>query len=86
TIENETFLGCVELKSITLPNSVEYIGNNILYWCDNLESVTLPKSIKSMDKYALNGNQLKYIYIPKGTMSQFKSMLNPEYHSKLREK
>lgn len=86
TIENETFLGCVELKSITLPNSVEYIGNNILYWCDNLESVTLPKSIKSMDKYALNGNQLKYIYIPKGTMSQFKSMLAPEYHSKLREK
>ncbi|MBQ6275584.1 MAG: leucine-rich repeat domain-containing protein [Bacteroidales bacterium] len=86
TIENETFLGCVELKSITLPNSVEYIGNNILYWCDNLESVTLPKSIKSMDKYALNGNQLKYINIPKGTMSQFKSMLNPEYHSKLREK
>lgn len=86
TIENETFLGCVELKSITLPNSVEYIGNNILYWCDNLESVILPKSIKSMDKYALNGNQLKYINIPKGTMSQFKSMLNPEYHSKLREK
>lgn len=86
TIEKETFFGCAELKSITLPNSVEHIDSNILYWCDNLESVTLPKSIKSMDKYALNGNQLKYIYIPKGTMSQFKSMLPPEYHSKLKEK
>lgn len=86
TIKNETFMGCVELKSITIPNSVESIGSNIFYWCDIMESVTLPKSIKSMEQYAMNGTQLKYIYIPKGTMSQFKSMLPPEYHSKLKEK
>ena len=85
-IEKETFLGCNELKSIVIPNSVERIEQNIIYWCDKIESITLPKSIKSMNKYALNGNQLKYIYIPIGTMSQFKSMLDPEYHSMLKEK
>ena len=86
TIENETFYGCSNIKSIVLPNSIEHIGANAFYWCENLESVTLPKSIKSMDKYALNGNQLKYIYIPKGTTEQFKKLLDKEFHSKLREK
>lgn len=86
TIEKETFMGCNDLKTIVLPNSVEKLENNIFYWCETIESVTLPKSIKSIDKYALNGNNMKYIYIPKGTMSQFKSMLDPEYHSKLKEK
>jgi len=86
TIEKETFMGCVELKSITLPNSVEHLGPDIFYWCDTMESVTLPKSIKSIDKHAFYGSPLKYIYIPKGTMSQFKNMLDPEYHSKLKEK
>ena len=79
-------MGCVELKSIVLPNSIESIGANVFYWCDKIESVTLPKTIKSIDKYAFNGNNIKYIYIPKGTMPQFKSMLDSEFHSKLKEK
>ena len=86
SLEKETFMGCVELKSIVLPNSIESIGANVFYWCDKIESVTLPKTIKSIDKYAFNGNNIKYIYIPKGTMSQFKSMLDSEFHSKLKEK
>ncbi|MBO7572590.1 MAG: leucine-rich repeat domain-containing protein [Bacteroidales bacterium] len=86
TIEKETFMGCNDLKTIVLPNSVENLENNIFYWCETMESVTLPKSIKRIEKYALNGNNMKYIYIPKGTMSQFKSMLDPEYHNKLKEK
>ena len=86
TIEKETFFGCNELKTIVIPNSVERLENNIFYWCETIESVTLPKSIKSIDKYAFNGNKMKYIYIPKGTMSQFKSMVDPEYYSKLKEK
>ncbi len=87
SIENETLYGCSNMKSIVLPNSIEHIGANVFYWCENLESITLPKSIKSIDKYALNGcSNLKYINIPKGTMEQFKKMLDKEYHSKLREK
>lgn len=86
TIKKETFMGCSELVSITLPNSIEQIEPNIFYWCDKIESITLQNIVKNIAKYGFNGNELKTIYIPKGTTEQYKKILDPEYHSKLKEK
>lgn len=86
TIENNVFMGCFNLKNITIPNSVTEI-RDLTFYDSGLKTITLPSSIKSISKSAfIQCIELKSIYIPKGTMSQFKSMLEPEFHSKLKEK
>ena len=86
TIENNALMGCFNLKNITIPNSVTEI-KDLTFYDSGFKSITLPSSIKSISKSAfIQCFELKYIYIPKGTMSQFKTMLPPEYHSKLKEK
>lgn len=84
-IENELFMGDQGLESIVIPNSVIEIKKHSFY-DSGLKTVTLPKSINSIYKTAFKEcPNLKYIYIPKGTTEQFKRLLEPEYHSKLKE-
>lgn len=42
TICDGAFIGCISLKSVTLPNSLKSIGGNVFYCCDNLLLVFSP--------------------------------------------
>jgi hypothetical protein len=51
-IEDEAFMGCKTLKSITIPNSVTSIGSKAFWAATLLANVTLPDSITSMNHSA----------------------------------
>ena len=85
-IDDEAFMGCETMENITIPNSVTEINSKV-FLGSGLKTITLPQSITKISETAfVECPKLKTINIPKGTMSQFKGMLNSEYHSKLKEK
>ena len=46
------FLGCSSLTSLTLPSSLQSIGNSAFYGCNSLTSLTLPSSLQSIGNSA----------------------------------
>lgn len=46
------FLGCAELNSINIPDSVTEIGLGAFYACTSLTSITIPKCVTSIGNYA----------------------------------
>jgi uncharacterized repeat protein (TIGR02543 family) len=46
--------GCATLVGITIPNSVETIGNNAFRSCTNLASITIPDSVKTIGQSAFS--------------------------------
>ncbi|MBR5984439.1 MAG: leucine-rich repeat domain-containing protein [Bacteroidales bacterium] len=86
TINNKVFMGCFKIEDITIPNSVTEI-KDLTFYDSGLKTITLPISINKISGSAFNQClDLKNIYIPKGSMSQFKNILDPKFHSKLKEK
>ena len=86
TLETEAFLGCENMESITIPNAVTELKDR-LFSDSGVKYVTLPLSVKTISQKAFERcPKLKYIYIPKGSTEQFKKLLEPEFHSKLKEK
>ena len=43
------FYGCTNLVSVTIPESVRYLGENTFYECISLTSITIPNSVTSID-------------------------------------
>ena len=79
-------MGCFKIEDITIPNSVTEI-KDLTFYDSGLKTITLPISINKISGSAFNQClDLKNIYIPKGSMSQFKNILDPKFHSKLKEK
>ena len=69
-IDPYAFAGCYALTSITIPNSVEVIGENAFYGCTGLTSITIPPSVKVIQSGAFKGcTNLKSISIPVGVTS-----------------
>ena len=66
-IEMRAFSCDKEIKSVVIPDSVEYIGDRAFFGCDALESITLPKNLKEIGDYAISScDVLKEIIIPEG--------------------
>ncbi len=51
-ISDYTFYGCINLISITIPDSVTSISGKVFYDCTSLTSVTIPDSVTTIDDYA----------------------------------
>ena len=47
-IDNTAFVGCSNLKSVTIPSSVTMIGNYAFAQCSSLTSITIPSSVRSI--------------------------------------
>lgn len=69
SIEKYAFFGCSKLTSVTLPSSLETIGDMAFAEC-NLQSITLPENVKSIGSAAFCGcTNLREIYIKNHGMS-----------------
>ena len=66
SIEPHAFKGCMQLTSVTLPDSVSTIGNWAFQGCSNLTEVNLPGRLTSIGDYAFHScTSLNTIHIPK---------------------
>lgn len=74
-IERNAFLG-TQIESITFPDTVTTVGNQVIDFCDDLEYVVFqgstPPEIGSLSLY---GNDVRYIYVPEGTQVAYKDAL-----------
>lgn len=55
TLNGAVFKNCKTVRSVTIPEGIERIGNNAFYYCENLESVTIPASVGELGDYAFCG-------------------------------
>ena len=59
-------MGCINLKSINISNSVKTLSRNLFTRCDSLTSVTIPESVTAIESEAFDFCQgLTGIMIPK---------------------
>ena len=52
SIGDAAFYECIDLTSVTIPNSVKSIGSDAFWGCRSLTSVTIPNSVTSIGDYA----------------------------------
>ena len=65
SIGKRAFYGCIDLTSITIPNSVTSIGDGTFLGCTYLTSITIPNSVTSIGDGTFNGcTYLTSITIP----------------------
>lgn len=65
TFLEETFSRNKDIKSVTIPESVEAIGDSAFGGCSNLESVQIGENVKGLGYYAFGGcTALKEITLP----------------------
>ena len=68
-IASNAFVNCIELCSISLPNTLEVISNIAFLYCVKLSSITIPKSVKEVGLGAFEGCfSLTTIVVDKGNL------------------
>ena len=66
-IDNKTCKECTNLKKVTIPNSIKFIGNSAFYGCTSLESLVIPESVNTIgDSAFMKCSILKDIQFPAG--------------------
>lgn len=69
-IKKYTFAGYKRLLKVTLPESLEVIGDAAFYGCEGLTSVNLPKSIRKIGNLSFkNCKELTCVFIPNSVLS-----------------
>ncbi len=51
-IGDRAFMNCGNLKTVTIPNSIETIGDYAFYDCDSIIELTIGENVKSIGNYA----------------------------------
>ena len=70
SIGDYAFYNCINLESVTIPNSVTSIGDYAFLNCINLESITIPNSVTSIGHDAFYGcDKLASVTIPNNVTS-----------------
>ena len=66
-IDQRAFKECIDLTSISIPNSVVSIGEYAFQYCSGLTSLTIPNSVTTIDRGAFYGcSSINSITIPSG--------------------
>jgi hypothetical protein len=80
-INEHTFNNCVNLTSITLPNSITTLDSGALYGCNSLTFLRLPSDMFAEENNALIGpnafgncTNLKAIYLPADAVDCIKNI------------
>ncbi|MBD5161015.1 MAG: leucine-rich repeat protein [Oscillibacter sp.] len=67
---SNAFNRCSELKSVTLPDTVESIGDSAFYICKKLKKINMPKKLKTIENSAFNYCiSLEAVRLPEGIAS-----------------
>jgi hypothetical protein len=66
-IEKQTFLFCIRLENVILPNSLRKIGYQAFEVCHALKSIKIPPLVDSFGDACFGACPLKEFYIAKGT-------------------
>lgn len=54
-VEDGTFYGCTNLRSITIPEGVKTIGSEVFINCSSLTSIVLPGSLEKLGRHSFEG-------------------------------
>lgn len=60
------FRTCYNLKTVTLPDTVEKIGDYAFSGCTSLKNITFPANLKSIGTYAFNNSKIEELILPEG--------------------
>lgn len=60
-IGKSAFANCVELVSVTLPDTIEEIGNSAFEGCSSLVRITIPKTVIKIDNQAFTNCPAQYL-------------------------
>lgn len=55
-----------KLETVTIPNTVELIGNHSFYRCTSLQSIVIPSSVREIGIYAFSDSGIEKIYLSNG--------------------
>ena len=77
SIGNSAFEGCVDITSVSLPNTLTNIGNGAFWQCSSLKSVYIPDGVKTIGEGAFhNCFNLVSVFIPSSVTSIGSSALS----------
>lgn len=72
-ILQDVFYGCNRIKSINIPQSITYIGDNVFYGCDNLITIMCYPTIPPIIGDNIIDNNINcIIYVPSGSLEKYK--------------
>lgn len=62
-INENAFMGCTDLETVTIKDGLTKIGSGAFYDCSNLKKIYLPKSLTNIGKYAFDIGRSKNLDI-----------------------